>query len=195
MVRADERGNPIVETGAVFKTASGRETSPAPKIDASTDRRTKKTIFSLNSWLLDEAKQGSRRQRLPVDAAQGALTQRTCRSPIRTPSTRCCSEIRTDRARAIWCVSKARIPKAKSVDDLTEAEKKAHRDAPTWAQVLAELPMHKDGRTREHEIAFDIIKEITGKKKAVQRPDAGAEGRAEAREGVEGDLTIGHARE
>lgn len=42
---------------------------------------------------------------------------------------------------------------------------KDHRDAPTWAEVLAELPMHSDGRTRQHEIAFDIIKEMTGIKK------------------------------
>jgi hypothetical protein len=47
----------------------------------------------------------------------------------------------------------------------TAAEKKAERDAPTWAEVLAELPMHKDGRTREHEIAFSIMKEIANKSK------------------------------
>jgi N12 class adenine-specific DNA methylase len=36
------------------------------------------------------------------------------------------------------------------------------RDAPTWAEILAQLPMSPDGRTRQHEIAFNLMTEITG---------------------------------
>jgi hypothetical protein len=66
----------------------------------------------------------------------------------------------------------------------TPGRSAALRDAPTWAQVLAELPMHKDGRTREHEIAFDIIKEITGKKKAPKFDDLTPEQKGELYERV-----------
>ena len=54
--RSDERGQPIIETGAVLRTKSGRETAPAPRIDASTKRKTTKALFNLDSWLLDEAR-------------------------------------------------------------------------------------------------------------------------------------------
>ena len=46
-----------------------------------------------------------------------------------------------------------------------ESEREAERDAPTWAEILAQLPMHKDGRTRQHEIAFEAMKKIAGKTK------------------------------
>ncbi len=52
--------------------------------------------------------------------------------------------------------------KRKSFDDMTKAEKKAERDAPTWAEILRELPMHKDGHTRQHEIVFDLMKDMAG---------------------------------
>lgn len=61
---------------------------------------------------------------------------------------------------------KPRAPKkAKLKGEPTAAERKAMRDAPTWAEILAELPTHSDGRTRQHEIAFDAMKEIAGKTK------------------------------
>jgi N12 class adenine-specific DNA methylase len=40
--------------------------------------------------------------------------------------------------------------------------KAAERDAPTWAEILATLPMSPDGRTRQHEIAFDLMTQMTG---------------------------------
>jgi len=54
--RSDERGQPIIETGVVLRTKSGRETAPAPRIDATTDRKLNATMFRLDSWLLDEAR-------------------------------------------------------------------------------------------------------------------------------------------
>lgn len=36
------------------------------------------------------------------------------------------------------------------------------RDAPTWAEILATLPMSPDGRTRQFEIAFGLMTEMTG---------------------------------
>ena len=57
---ADVETNPgnrlVIETGVVLRTKSGRETSPAPKIDASSDRKANATILRMNAWLLDEAK-------------------------------------------------------------------------------------------------------------------------------------------
>lgn len=54
--QSDARGQPIIGTGVVLRTKSGRETSPAPKIDGGTERKTKTAIFNLDSWLLDEAR-------------------------------------------------------------------------------------------------------------------------------------------
>ncbi len=48
------------------------------------------------------------------------------------------------------------VPAAKPADKSI-----AERDAPTWAEILHELPMHSDGRTRQHEIAFDIMSKMT----------------------------------
>lgn len=48
--------------------------------------------------------------------------------------------------------------------DTRTPEEIAAAEAPTWAEVLAQLPMHSDGRTRQHEIAFSLMSEITGTK-------------------------------
>lgn len=45
----------LIKTGTVMITKSGRETSPAPKIEATTDRKTLNTINRMYKWLLDEA--------------------------------------------------------------------------------------------------------------------------------------------
>lgn len=45
----------VIETGVVLRTKSGRETSPAPRIDARTDRRTKASLTRMNRWLYEEA--------------------------------------------------------------------------------------------------------------------------------------------
>lgn len=55
-VSGDERGKPVIYTGSVWKTKSGRETTPAPKIDAATDRKTKRSLFLLDQWLLENAR-------------------------------------------------------------------------------------------------------------------------------------------
>lgn len=52
----DRRGQPIIGTGVVVRTKSGRETSPAPKIEATSDRKTNASIKRLDQWLLDEAR-------------------------------------------------------------------------------------------------------------------------------------------
>ncbi|MEN6631327.1 MAG: DEAD/DEAH box helicase family protein, partial [Candidatus Polarisedimenticolia bacterium] len=46
----------VIQTGVVLRTKSGRETSPAPKIEATNDRKTLNTIKRMNQWLLDEAR-------------------------------------------------------------------------------------------------------------------------------------------
>ena len=181
----DARGQPIVETGAVFKTASGRHTAPAPKIDATTDRRTKKAIFNLNSWLLDEARKEVAGSDYQTTLLKGIDPKNMSQSDQDTVNSLLFGDPDGPRPSDLVSVEgKTQPKKAKSVDDLTAAEKKAHRDAPTWAQVLAELPMHKDGRTREFEIAFDIIKEITGKKKAPKFDDLTPEQKGELYERV-----------
>lgn len=52
----DDRGKPIIGSGTVLRTKSGRHTSPAPKIDLTTDRKATATIKRLDAWLLDEAR-------------------------------------------------------------------------------------------------------------------------------------------
>lgn len=46
----------VISTGVRLRTVSGRITSPAPKIEATSDRKTKNTLNRMYGWLLDEAK-------------------------------------------------------------------------------------------------------------------------------------------
>jgi len=46
----------VIQTGVVLRTKSGRETSPAPKIEATSDRKTNNTLKRMHSWLLEEAR-------------------------------------------------------------------------------------------------------------------------------------------
>ncbi len=44
-----------LEEGKVCITLSGRETSPVPKVDFSTDRKSTATMKRVNEWLIAEA--------------------------------------------------------------------------------------------------------------------------------------------
>jgi len=55
-VQSDERGQPIIGTGTVLRTISGRETSPAPKIDGENNRKIINSVARMDAWLLDEAR-------------------------------------------------------------------------------------------------------------------------------------------
>lgn len=46
----------VIQTGVVLVTKSGRETAPAPKVDATTERKTVATLKRVDAWLLDEAR-------------------------------------------------------------------------------------------------------------------------------------------
>jgi hypothetical protein len=47
---------PMIVTGDVFTTPSGRTTTPAPKIDCTSERKTLNTIKRLHQWMIDEAR-------------------------------------------------------------------------------------------------------------------------------------------
>lgn len=45
----------VIETGVVLRTKSGRETSPAPRIDGTTSRKLTVSLKNMENWLVDEA--------------------------------------------------------------------------------------------------------------------------------------------
>lgn len=48
---------PSITTGSVLTSKNGRQMSPVPKIDCSTERKYINTLKRVNAWLIEEAKQ------------------------------------------------------------------------------------------------------------------------------------------